>query len=224
MVRVLLSILLAFFFLSGPGTAERPARVLVLGDSLMSSNRSVGGSVAQVLQDTHGAEVLDRSTPGARFFFGLPILSETGLRIPAQVREGAWDYVVLNGGGNDLLFGCGCGTCTKVLDRLVSKDGSSGAIPALVVRLRAQGAKVIYVGYMRTPGLVSPVEGCGPLGDEMDRRLSQMAGRDAGLIFVQLSDLVTVEGDRTFHSLDLVHPSVKGSAAIATRIAERMGH
>jgi acyl-CoA thioesterase-1 len=213
-----IAVLILTLCLSHPVRADVP-RILVMGDSLMAVNRLVGGSVAQSMAKSLGFEVVDRSALGARYFFGIPILDIAGLKIKAQFPGGAWDYVVMNGGGNDLLFGCGCGKCTLVMNRLISPDGTRGAIPTLVAQLRASGAKVIYTGYMRTPGLISPVESCGPLGDEMDRRLTLMAARDTGVTFTPLSDLVTRDGDSSYHGLDLIHPSVKGSRAIAARIA-----
>lgn len=194
-------------------------RVLVMGDSLMASNRMKGGAVSNALGKALGVKVKDNAVFGARYFYILPLTGAAGMRIDAQFRGGPWDYVVLNGGGNDLLFGCGCGACNRMLDRLVSKDGTKGAIPDLVAQIRETGAKVIYTGYLRTPGVTSPVEGCGPLGDKMDARLARMAGAIDGVSFVRLSDLVTKDGDTSYHAVDLVHPSVKGSRAIAARIA-----
>lgn len=217
-----LALLILTLCLAPPAQAEAP-RILVMGDSLMAMNRLLGGSVAQALSDTLGVPVQDQSVPGARHFFALPILNAAGLKISAQLTGGPWDYVVLNGYGNDLMFGCGCGTCTRMMTRLISPDGTQGAIPDLVAKLRATGARVIYTGYLRTPGVTSPVESCGPLGDEMDRRLTLMADRDPGIRFVLLSDLVTQDGDRSFHGVDMVHPSVKGSRAIAARIAAQIG-
>lgn len=214
-----LLVLLLALAMAGPGLAEsaRPS-VLVMGDSLMSSNRLNGGSVAKALGKELGAKVKDHSLPGARYFYILPVSGSAGMRIEAQFRGGPWDYVVMNGGGNDLLFGCGCGACKRMMDRLVSADGRAGAIPKLVAEIRATGAKVIYTGYLRTPGVTSPVEGCGPLGDKMDRRLAAMAKHDAGVTFVPLADLVKTDGDTSFHGSDLIHPSVKGSRAIAARV------
>lgn len=206
--------------LSGPAQAEAdPPRILVMGDSLMAVNAVLGGSVAQALGKQLGVKVQDQSVLGARYFFQVPVLNAAGLKISAQFRAGPWDYVVMNGGGNDLLFGCGCGACKRMMNRLISADGTTGAIPDLVAKLRLTGAKVIYTGYMRTPGLISPVEACGPLGDVMDSRLALMDALDDGVSFVLLSDLVTKDGDRSYHGFDLVHPSVKGSRAIAVRIA-----
>lgn len=193
------------------------ARILVLGDSMLAMNRNTGGAVAQILESGLDEPVTDRSTPGARYFHALPVSGAAGMRIDAQYRSGDWDWVVMNGGGNDILFGCGCGACTRVLDRLVSADGSAGAIPALVGRIRAEGARVIYLGYLRNPGVQTPIKACGPAGNELDRRLVKMAARDPGVTFVALSDLVPW-GDRSFHAADLIHPSVQGSRAIAARV------
>jgi lysophospholipase L1-like esterase len=207
-----------------PGLADSAKpRVLVMGDSLMASNRLKGGAVSDALEKALGTRVKDHSVIGARYFYILPISGAAGMRIDAQFRGGPWDYVVLNGGGNDLLFGCGCGACKRMLDRLISPDGRKGAIPDLVTEIRKTGARVIYTGYLRTPGVTSPVEACGPLGDRMDARLAKMAAQIDGVSFVPLSDLVTKDGDTSFHSVDLIHPSVKGSHAIAARVAARMG-
>ncbi len=92
----------------------------------MASNRTLGQSVADRLEALLGQEVVDKSVPGARFIYGLPISGAAGLRIPAQFAAGDWDVVVMNGGGNDILFGCGCGRCDGVLNRLISADGRPG--------------------------------------------------------------------------------------------------
>lgn len=203
-----------------PARAEAPLRILVMGDSMFSVNRIGGSDVAQALGAALGVAVTDRAVPGARFFHRLPISGAAGMRIPAQLHasDAPWDWVVLNGGGNDILFGAGCAGGTRQIDRLVSAQGDRGAIPALVARIRAGGARVIYAGYLRTPGLRSPIETCARLGDEIDRRLALMAAADPGVWFLPMADLVP-EGDSSFHGADLIHPSPKGSRAIAGRIA-----
>ncbi len=218
--KLLLILMLAFGLPDAAYPEVASLRILVMGDSLMAVNRVLGGSVGQALGQTLGAQVQDRSVPGARYFFPVPVLGGAGLKIRAQIMDGPWDYVVMNGGGNDLLFGCGCGTCTRTMNKLVTADGTAGAIPDLVAQLRLGGAKVIYTGYLRTPGVQSPVESCGPIGDELDRRLMLIAERDKGFQFLLLSDLVTKDGDRSYHGIDMVHPSIKGSRAIADRVAD----
>lgn len=198
-------------------TGDQP-RVLVLGDSLLASNRLAGASVANALAAQTGAEVVDRSVVGARYFHNLPLTGSAGMRISSQFRKGDWDVIVVNGGGNDIMFGCGCGKCDKMVNRLIGEDGTSGAIPEFVASLQATGARVVFVGYLRSPGFDVPVEHCGPIGDEMDRRLARMDAAMKDVTFLAMSDLVP-HGDRSFHGFDLVHPSSKGSAAIAARIA-----
>lgn len=217
----LILIVFSLFFFREANAQTNDLRILVMGDSMVAWNRASGNSVADVIEASLGAKVTDRSVTAARYFYALPISGSLGLRLTAQYRPGNWDWVVMNGGGNDLLFGCGCGKCARMLDRLVSKDGLKGAIPDFVTRIRKSGAKVIYTGYLRNPGIPSPIRACRPAGNELDRRLAQMAKARAGVTFLPLSDLVP-NGDRSFHAADMIHPSIKGSRAIAARILAKM--
>lgn len=217
-------ILLSSLLLLGCGesvSSARPSRILLLGDSLMASNAIGGNTVANGIEKELGEEVIDRSVAAARYFYYLPITGAAGLRLDAQYRAGKWDWVVLNGGGNDLLFGCGCGRCVSHLNRLVTPDGRQGAIPAFVARIRKSGARVLYIGYLRNPGMRTPVKGCGPAANELDRRLAKMASLDKGVDFMPMSDLVPYR-DTSYHQLDRIHPSPKGSRAIARRIAQHI--
>lgn len=193
-----------------------------MGDSLMAWNGTSQRAISDVMEHHLEVEVTDRSVSAARMIYRLPVSGAAGLSIPKQMpKAGEWDWVVLNGGGNDLWLGCGCSACRRKMDKLASRDGSAGAIPKLVQRLRSTGARVIYTGYLRSPGLGSPIENCKDDGEELDRRAIQMAARDEGVLFLSLADLVPY-GDRSYHAFDMIHPSVKGSDAIGTRIAERI--
>ncbi len=185
----------------------------MLGDSLFAVNRTINQSVGDQLERQLGEQVIDRSVLGA------PFLSDDGKTgIQGQYFAGNWDWVVINGFGNDVLFGCGCGSCDSVLNRLISRDGTQGQIPDFVARVRASGARVIYSGYLRTPGFRAPIESCGPIGFDMDRRLAAMAARDPGVVYLSMANVVP-SGDSSYHAFDVIHPSAKGSGAIATRIA-----
>lgn len=221
MLRPLIALLSLFLLLScGEAVTEstKDARILMMGDSMLAANRTAGRSVGVVLEKQLGEAVIDRSTFAARMFYGLPLTGAAGLSIPAQYQKGNWDWVVMNGGGNDLIFGCACGYCSSMVDRLISKDGTTGRIPEVIRRAQASGAKVVYSGYLRNPGLFTPVRPCRVFGDELDRRLARLDARDPNMIFVPMSDLVPT-GDPSLHQQDLIHPSPKGSAAIAARIA-----
>ncbi len=223
MLRTIFAVLAALSLLSCGEmvtSQNKSAKIMVLGDSMMAANRIAGQSVAAGIERELQAEVIDRSVVGARYFYLLPISGAAGLRLTAQYVKGDWDWVVLNGGGNDLLFGCGCAACAHMVDRLISADGKSGAIPEFVTRLRKDGARVIYSGYLRNPGLATPVRACRPYGDALDRRIARLAATDpTGIYFLPMSDLVPY-GDPSLHQFDMIHPSAKGSAAIAARIAK----
>lgn len=201
---------------------EGSARILLLGDSMFASNTSTNGGVADVIEAALGLEVVDRSVLGARYFHALPISGSAGLKLTAQFRPGPWDVIILNGGGNDLLFGCGCGRCDGILDRLISPDGRQGAIPSFVAELRKTGAQVVYAGYLRNPGTRTAIKACGPAGNELDRRLVILDKLDPGMVFLPMSDLVP-RGSLAYHQIDRIHPSRLGSREIGLRIARQIG-
>lgn len=194
-------------------------RILAVGDSLLATNSLAGKSVPAVVEQELREPVVDRTVSGASMLYALPISGSAGLSIPKQYRENEWEWVIMNGGGNDLWLGCGCFACDRKLDKLISKNGLKGAIPGMMNRLRKSGAQVVYVGYMRSPGIGSPIEHCRDEGDELERRVQILASLDRGIHFLSLQDLVP-EGDRSFHGLDMIHPSVKASTAIGQRVAE----
>ena len=205
--------------------AEAP-RVLVIGDSLLAWHSVSGTSVADRLEKLLGAEVKDRSVGGARMLYKLPVTGALGLSIPKQFRkvdrDAGWDWIVVNGGGNDLWFGCGCQKCDRKLGKLISEDGRRGAIPKLVDRLQAGGARVLWIGYLRSPGVDSPIDSCRDEGDILEARIDRLADAEEGMVFLSIADMVP-EGDRSYHGVDMIHPSRKASLEIARRIARVIG-
>ena len=198
--------------------SENQQRILMMGDSLLASNRNGNRAVSNFLAEALPVSVTDKSVVGAKVIHHLPITGLVGFSIKQQYRKGDWDWVVLNGGGNDLLFGCGCHFCNRKIDRLVSRSGQRGEIPNLIRKLRQTGARVIYVGYLRSPGLGSPIESCKDEGDELESRINAFAETDAGVHFLSLTEMVP-HGDRSYHGLDMIHPSAKASREIALRVA-----
>jgi lysophospholipase L1-like esterase len=211
--------LVALPFLPAHAGGQGGPRILVMGDSLFAMHKLAGGSVGTRLRTALDTHVADHSIGGARYLYRLPISGALGLNIPKQYRPGDWDWVVLAGGGNDLWLGCGCNRCERKMDRMISKDGRRGVIPGLASRMRQDGAQVLLVGYLRTPGNGSPIEHCADEGDVLDARLARLAGLDAGVHFLPLADMVP-HGDLSYHAADRIHPSFKGSRAIARRIAQ----
>lgn len=224
MKHMLTACLLAILALAGCSESvmrDDTSRILLVGDSLLAANGALRKSVSHEVERQLGQEVIDRAVPGARMIYGLPVSGAAGLNIPKQYRKGDWDWVIVNGGGNDLWLGCGCSFCARKMNRLISHDGAQGVIPDFVSKIRKTGAKVIYVGYLRSPGLGSPIEYCRDEGDELERRIDVLAGQDTGVYFLSISDLVPY-GDRSFHGIDMIHPSAKASTAIGQRLAALM--
>ena len=203
--------------LSAMARAESP-RILTMGDSLMAMHSVSGHSIADNLERMLGTQVTDRSVLGARMIYKLPISGAMGMSIPAQYRGEGWDWVVMTGGGNDLWLGCGCGKCDRKLNRLISTSGTKGALPQLFAKMRRTGAQVVYVGYLRSPGIRTPIEHCKDEGDALEARIAKLAARVDGVHYLSLQDLVP-RGDTSFFALDGIHPSVKASRQIAARVA-----
>ncbi|MGZ2258835.1 SGNH/GDSL hydrolase family protein [Roseobacter sp. A03A-229] len=197
---------------------DKNPRILAMGDSMMAwhagTDQGIADGVEQILQEP----VIDRSVVGARIIYHLPITGAMGLNISKQYVPGQWEWVIINGGGNDLWLGCGCSRCDNRMNRMLSSDGQQGEIARMVGDIRQGGAQVIYVGYLRSPGVGSIIEHCRDEGNELERRINRMAKADRGVHFVSLQDLVPY-GDRSFHGGDRIHPSKKATDAIARRIA-----
>nr|WP_309502463.1 SGNH/GDSL hydrolase family protein [uncultured Roseovarius sp.] len=220
MHRIILASFIALLmtFHAAPLRADGPLRILVMGDSMMASHRVSRRAVSHAIARALRAKVTDQSVMGARIIYRLPITGSLGLNIGRQYREGDWDWIVLNGGGNDLWLGCGCSRCHRRMNQLISEKGNAGEIAKLIVKLRRTGAKVAYVGYLRSPGAGSPIEHCRDDGDELERRLKRLAALVDGFYYVSIADMVP-HGDLSFHAVDMIHPSLKGSRAIGQRVA-----
>lgn len=199
-------------------TAGAP-RILAMGDSMMAWHMATRKSIANAVSAELNEPVENRAVSGARVIYPLPITGAMGLKIAKQYKPGNWEWIVLNGGGNDLWLGCGCALCDHKIDRMISDDGMHGEIPRMITELVSTGAKVVYVGYLRSPGKGSIIEHCKDEGDELEARIARLADFVDGMYFVSLADMVPY-GDRSYHSLDMIHPSVKGSREIGRRVAE----
>lgn len=219
--HILRLIVLPFFLLGCAESVSRDdnPRILAMGDSLLASHRISKKSITNSVEDKLGKPVIDRSVMGARILYSLPISGSMGMSIPKQYKTGDWDWIILNGGGNDLWLGCGCILCDRKINKLISDGGQGGKIPKLVAKLRKTGAQVIYVGYLRSPGVGSIIDHCRDEGDELERRIDAFAKQDDGFYFLSLADLVP-NGDRSYHGADMIHPSLKASKVVGELVAE----
>ncbi|MEX0365175.1 MAG: SGNH/GDSL hydrolase family protein [Ruegeria sp.] len=194
------------------------ARILAVGDSLMAWNAVWGSSISDTIEQELGEAVVDRSVVGAWMQIRPDAEDQKGFNIPYQYVKGDWDWVVVNGGGNDLLFGCGCGRCDRIMNRMISADGSTGQIPDFLRRIRDDGARVLYTGYLRSPGLLTPIDHCKSEGDELEARIARLAQQEKGIEYVSMQDVVP-RGGLFYFAPDLIHPSPRSSHLIGKRLA-----
>lgn len=190
------------------------ARIVVAGDSVMAWNRIQSVSVADRLQESLGEKVGDVSTPGAQ------ITGRGGaFNIPAQLEGLSVEWVVLNGGANDLRSNCDCSDCGPVVEGLISDDGTQGAIPELVADLRRRGSQVIWADYYTSPRFAGTV--CEAPYQELEARLRRMAAAKDGVMFVDMDEVFSPD-DLSLFASDRTHPSEKGSARIAELVLPQL--
>lgn len=201
-------------------TKERtPRNVLVVGDSLLDWQRIRGLSIPQVMARATGWNVANRATTGAAMI-NRGVAKNTRGIIPAQYREGAWDWVVINGGANDLLTKCGCSRCSRILNKIISPDASSGILVDLVKRARKDGAGVVMVGYLGNPR-PNLFQGCRDEVFEMVRRQKILAKAMPNVQYLSSREVVDVNSRSTF-SFDGVHPSGRSTRSIGMHLARTL--
>jgi lysophospholipase L1-like esterase len=191
----------------GRGVPE-DARVVVAGDSVMAWNRIEGASVADVVSQRLDVPVGDVSLPYAQIMDG-----RGALNIPHQLSDVSAEWIVVNGGANDIGIACDGGL--PVVTQLISEDGQSGAIPALVATLRARGSKVIWADYYTSPRFAG--QPCAAF-ERLEDRVARMAEADPGVWMVDMDDVLDPD-DATLFDTDRTHPSPEGSARIGVLIA-----
>lgn len=193
-----------------PPSVDRDADVIVVGDSILAWHRGTGRSIPDAVEQGTGLTVSNVSVSGARF------LGTGG--IPSQYIAGPWDWVIVDGGGNDLLPACGNSNAPAILDALISADGQQGAIPAFVNRAATNGAQVIILGYYPVSARGGPFVSCVSVLDELAMRQARLAASNPAAVFVDSGDVIDAI-DAASYAPDLVHPSQQGAALVGQLLA-----
>lgn len=137
---------------------EEPS-ILALGDSVLAYHTALCQSAPH-----HGgveAEryVENRAITGSRMSSD----NDSPFDIPNRYLEGgAWEFVVIDGGANDLYAECGCGVpdgdpipdCSAVIDEIVDPPGQSGEMVDMLDTIRADPANdatMVLMGYYTLP-------------------------------------------------------------------------
>lgn len=193
--------------------------ILVIGDSVMAWNGSSDQAIPDAMAASLGRDVVSKAVPGAQFSNDSTLLSAVGFDIQDQYPGGRWNWIVVNGGANDLGFNdCKCGACTPVVDTLIAADAATGEIPAFLTRLRSTGAQVMWMGYYAGNGKGS-FEGCRDDLVLLERRIARFAAQTPGVTFLD-SETVIDRQDPSLFASDNTHPSPKASALIGAYLAK----
>tara|TARA_R110002074_G_scaffold166282_2_gene326717 strand:- start:3286 stop:4026 length:741 start_codon:yes stop_codon:yes gene_type:complete len=205
-------------------TDQAPRRggdILVLGDSVMAWNSASNASIPDAMGRVLGRNVVSKAVPGAQFDNPSGIAGAVGFDIQRQLPPGRWNWVVINGGANDLGSDCGCGACGPVVDGLIGADNTSGSIPAFIQKVRGvTGANVVWMGYYAGSGQGS-FAGCRDDLIELEVRLARFAASQAAVSFADSEDVID-RNDRMLFAGDNTHPSAKGSALIGAYLAQHI--
>ncbi len=212
------ALIAALVLFAGCGTTplQRDGDILVIGDSVLAWNRSSGADVGSVIEAELDRDVVSRAAFGARLRGGGSGLFGS-LSIPDQLPAGKWDWVVVNGGANDLGVSCGCTGCEAEIDVLISKDASTGTIPDLITRAQRSGANVLWIGYYQAPQSRS-FRGCRRVLVELEQRIADFAKSREGVFFIDAEDVFDPNASNLL-AADRTHPSVAGSALIGRFVA-----
>lgn len=201
------------FCLIWPSQIVASPKIQFIGDSVMSWNGA--NAIPEVTGRILGEPVDNNARPGAR----LTRNSLLARSVANQFRNGPWDWVVVNGGANDLNRDCRCASCAREIDAMISKDGLRGTWPDLVASVQAGGARsVMIVGYYGPTGRGGRTDRCADELAIVDTRLALLAAARDGVFFVDADPVMGPQTPELFAS-DLIHPNARGSAAIGTRIA-----
>lgn len=191
--------------------------ILAIGDSVFAWRMRSCETVPDVAARTLGRKLEHRAVNGARLTGGEH-------EIVAQFEPGQWDWVLLDGGGNDLNNECECGKdCDAVLDALISEDGTSGEIAQLVESIVASGSRVGLYGYFRIDEKAYyGFDECREELDVLHARQQRLAALHDEVIFLDAREVVSPTSSPEAYAFDHVHPSAAGARIVGEYIARKL--
>ncbi|MGF1455982.1 MAG: SGNH/GDSL hydrolase family protein [Alphaproteobacteria bacterium] len=194
--------------------------MLALGDSIFAWHRKTGQSIPDVVAVRLNRPVFNASVGGAFLSHPNLVLRASDQDIRTQYAGGTWDWILFEGGANDLAAECRCEDCAAVLDGLIDAKARDGDIPRFLSRLTQMGSRVMIVGYYH-PGRSgrSFFKACTDELAALNERLARLAQRDRRLFFVSAADMVSPD-DPADYSGDMIHPSVRASLRVGHHVAQ----
>lgn len=197
------------FSLSSHAAAQS---MIAVGDSVLEWNDDA--SIPAVLSRELRLPVDNRAVSGAEvstgFWGGL-----RGFDIRKQLGADRPEVLVMTGGGNDLGEACGCSqTCAQELEVLISESGG-GELGQFLQDVTTDGTHVFFLGYAKPPVGGNEFSGCVPHFETLATRVAQIPN----VTFLSVDEVIDPM-DISFYDEDRIHPSIKGSAAMAGLLAE----
>lgn len=194
------------------GSPSDEVRLFAVGDSILAWNRRAGQDIPAIVSRATGLPVFNNAISGAEFV--------GRFAVPNQYIAGDWDWLIVDGGGNDLTGQCGTPAASDaVLDRLIDNDDLSGAYTQFLAPLTAQGTRVVLMGYMPISVAGGPFAPCRAALDDLRDRQMRLAASMAGVYFVDTRSVVKPDNLAAYDD-DLVHPSPLGGRLIGRQIAD----
>lgn len=199
---------------------------LGLGDSIVSlyAPQCLGVMACAGLE--LGRYIEDHSTGGDRLTSPVD-----GVDIMHQYTHGPWEWVIMNGGGNDLVQECGCKfeghdprACEDVLDSLAVPAAGTGDLFQFIDMVKADTndtASILIIGYYEFPeSSAENRDNCNPYVLELALRYRQTAEQYEDVFFLDTREVMDFDMHPEFFTLDHDHPSYEGAEAIGGMVAD----
>jgi len=194
------------------GTPPEGTQLVAVGDSILDWNRSTGADIPTLVSQRTGLPVFNAAISGAEFV--------GRFAIPGQYPAGDWDWLLIDGGGNDLTGNCGSvETAEVILDRLIDDQTLSGAYATFLTPITARGTQVIILGYAPISVAGGPFAPCEFALNDLRDRQAALAASDPMITFVDVRDVIAPDNLAAYDA-DLIHPSPAGGALMAELIAQ----
>lgn len=214
--RGILATLLAIVCLSFVTTAhalnrggdDNDASKMIVGDSIFA----LSGDIHSNLEDDLGETIDTHARSGCQMIGGNIACSER-YAIPNQYDDAdksGIDTVIMNGGGNDILFG-DCDTAESCEETILAVEEE---IASLTSQMQADGMEqIVFLGYYQTEGMEDIAN--------YSMSLKQERYPSMGIDLVDPRDEFEGNLDRYITS-DGIHPTAEGSRVLADLIIEEL--
>jgi acyl-CoA thioesterase-1 len=155
----------------------------------------------------------NRAISGASFY---GVIDDAELiNFKDQYELGNWDWVLINGSGNDLNDKCDCDVCGDVINEIISSDATTSELPNLVNQLKQNVNKMVFVMFPKIlTGAEYGFDQCREEFTKIELRIKLLAVNTDDFWFVSALDVVPTR-EKSYFVDDLVHPSVDFEIVVA---------